>query len=154
MGFIEDMEEIISATNQERQTLLFSATFSKEVVSLAEKFLREDYGVVKIKPEEPTLKAIRQKFYQIPERGLKDKLIKILQSSPNNKTIIFTHTKREAQELATELKGLGFKVEALHGDYSQKRRESVLKNFRQGSFHILVATDIASRGLDIKDERI
>ncbi|MCS7150651.1 MAG: DEAD/DEAH box helicase [Caldimicrobium sp.] len=151
MGFIEDIEEIISATPKDRQTLLFSATFNRVVTNLAEKFLKEDYGIIKIKPEDPTLESITQKVYQTSEKGLWEKLIRLLQAAPDSKTIIFTHTKREAESLSVGLREQGFKVEALHGDYPQKKRETILRKFREGVFYILVATDVASRGLDIRD---
>lgn len=154
MGFIEDIEEIIEATPKERQTLLFSATFNRVILNLAEKFLRPGYDTIKIKPEEPTLKTITQKVYQTSERGRLEKLVRLLEVAPDTKTIVFTHTKKEAEELSKELKELGFKVEALHGDHSQRKREAVLRGFREGAFNILVATDVASRGLDIRDVEI
>lgn len=151
MGFIEDIEEIIQATPENRQTLLFSATLPREILSMAERFLKPDYTKVRIKPEEPTLNTITQKVYKTSERGRFEKLVNLLRVAEDTKTIIFTHTKKEAEELASELRELGFGVSALHGDYSQRKRENVLKGFRESRFNILVATDVASRGLDIKD---
>jgi len=151
MGFIEDIEEILESVPKERQTLLFSATMPREILYLAQRFLREDHAIVKIKPEEPTLKSIKQWIYKTHQGQRFEKLLNILKAAPETKTMIFTHTKKEADELAQELRLQGFKVQALHGDYSQKKREYILKGFRNNYFHILVATDVASRGLDIKD---
>lgn len=151
MGFIEDIEDIVNQLPMERQTLLFSATIPKEILRIAKKFLKADHITVRIKPEEPTLNTIEQKIFKTHNSKRFEKLINILKSTHPSKTIIFTHTKREAEVLAEELRGYGFKVEALHGDFSQKKREYILKGFKNNSFNILVATDVASRGLDIKD---
>lgn len=151
MGFIEDIEEIINALPKERQTLLFSATIPKEILRIAEKYLKPDHQMIKIKADEPNLNLIDQKIFKTKMSKRFDKLINILETNKFAKTIIFTHTKREAELLAEELRNSGFMVEALHGDFSQKKREYILRGFRNNQFNILVATDIASRGLDIKD---
>ncbi len=151
MGFIEDIEEIVLKLRKDRQTLLFSATIPKEILRIGEKFLKPDHAEIRIKPEEPTLNIIDQKIYKTKQGESFEKLIHLLQAAFSSKTIIFTHTKREAEILAEKLRNYGFKVEALHGDFSQKKREYILKGFRNNYFNILVATDVASRGLDIKD---
>ncbi len=151
MGFIEDIEEIIMSLPKERQTLLFSATIPEEVLSVAKKFLKPAHKVIKIKPEEPTLNNIEQRIFKTKTSQRFEKLVSILRASQFAKTIIFTHTKKEAELLAVELRNSGFMVEALHGDFSQKKREYILRGFRNNRFNILVATDVASRGLDIKD---
>ncbi|MEZ0343945.1 MAG: DEAD/DEAH box helicase [Caldimicrobium sp.] len=151
MGFIEDIEEIINVLPEERQTLLFSATIPREILRIAEKFLKPDHQMIKIKPEEPTLSSIDQKIFKTKLARRFEKLINILKAAQFAKTIIFTHTKKEAELLAEELRNFGFMVEALHGDFSQKKREYILRGFRNNQFNILVATDVASRGLDIKD---
>jgi ATP-dependent RNA helicase DeaD len=149
MGFIEDIEEIISHCPEERQTMLFSATIPKAVRSLAERFLAPDYEIIRIKPEEPTLSTISQVVYQVKTENRCERLKEILRQH-SGKTIIFTPTKAEADSLAGLLRKEGFLAQALHGDHSQKKREAVLRGFRQGDFNILVATDVAARGLDIK----
>ena len=149
MGFIEDIEEIISHCPEERQTMLFSATIPKAVLSLAERFLAPDYEIIRIKPEEPTLSTISQVVYQVKTEDRFERLKEILWQH-SGKTIIFTPTKAEADSLAGLLRKEGFLAQALHGDHSQKKREAVLRSFRQGDFNILVATDVAARGLDIK----
>ncbi len=150
MGFIEDIEEIITKCPSERQTLLFSATISPVIIELARRFLSADFETIRIKPQEIMKDNIAQKIYQITPAGKYEKLKSILKERPM-KTIIFTATKLEAETLSTTLREDGFLAQALHGDYSQKKREAVLRGFRAGEFSILVATDVASRGLDIKD---
>ncbi|MGB9766119.1 MAG: DEAD/DEAH box helicase, partial [Sulfurihydrogenibium sp.] len=150
MGFIEDIEEIMSYLPEERQNLLFSATMPKEILELAEEFLNEDYETIKVKPDEITVEKIKQIIYRVDPKNKFSKLIQILSENDAEKTIIFTQTKLEADELAEKLKEEGFNVSAIHGDFSQKKRETVLHNFRTGKLKILVATDVAARGLDIK----
>ncbi len=149
MGFLPDIEYIINKTPENRQTLLFSATMPGEIQKLAEKFLKPDYEKVVIAPTQIVVDKIKQKAYIIRGKKL-HKLEKLLSENTEKKSIIFTQTKKGAEELASKLKKAGFNVEAIHGDYSQKKRENVIKKFRTDKIKILVATDVAARGLDIK----
>lgn len=151
MGFIEDVISITRTIRTDRQTLMFSATFNEEIIRIAETFLKHDYKVIRIKAEERTLQNITQKVYRIAEKERFAKLIKILKTLSDTKTIVFTSTKNEVETLTKELGRAGLHVRGLHGDYSQRLRETILREFRQGDFNILVATDVASRGLDIRD---
>ncbi len=150
MGFIEDIEFIFSQTPEEKQTLLFSATLPPEIRDVIRRFLKEDHAEVRIEPEKPTVEKIRQKIYRVGDRELFKTFLAKLEETPFRKGIVFTQTKREADWLADRLKEAGFNAEAIHGDYSQSRREWVLRNFRKGNIDLLVATDVAARGLDIK----
>ncbi|HIO42339.1 MAG TPA: DEAD/DEAH box helicase [Aquifex sp.] len=150
MGFIEDIEFIFSQTPEEKQTLLFSATLPPEIRDVIRRFLKEDHAEVRIEPEKPTVEKIRQKIYRVGDRKLFETFLAKLEETPFRKGIVFTQTKREADWLADRLKEAGFNAEAIHGDYSQNRREWVLRNFRKGNIDLLVATDVAARGLDIK----
>lgn len=150
MGFIEDIEFIFSQTPEEKQTLLFSATLPPEIRDVIRRFLKEDHAEVRIEPEKPTVEKIRQKIYRVGDRKLFETFLAKLEETPFRKGIVFTQTKREADWLADRLKEAGFNAEAIHGDYSQSRREWVLRNFRKGNIDLLVATDVAARGLDIK----
>lgn len=150
MGFIEDIEDIMSYLPEDRQNLLFSATMPKEILELAQEFLNEDYQTIKVKPDEITVEKIKQIIYRVDPKNKFNKLIEVLSQNQAEKTIIFTQTKLEADQLSEDLSKEGFGVSAIHGDFSQKKRETVLHNFRTGKLKILVATDVAARGLDIK----
>ncbi len=151
MGFIDDIEFIFNKTPKEKQTLLFSATMPPSIKSLAEEFLKPDYETVKVKPEEVTVEKIKQYVFRVDEKNQFLKLTETLSEEPKQKAIIFTETKKGADDLARRLRKEGFNAEAIHGDFSQSKREKVLKDFRQNKLKILVATDVAARGLDIKD---
>jgi len=150
MGFIEDIEDIMNELPENRQNLLFSATMPKPILELAEEFLNPDYETIRIKPEEVTVDRIKQIAYKVDEKDRFEKLKEILNENKDVKTIIFTQTKKMADEVANKLQKEGFNASAIHGDFSQAKRENVLKRFRTDNLKILVATDVAARGLDIK----
>ncbi len=150
MGFAEDIEEIISYTPKDRQTLLFSATIPKEVESLARRHLREDYKFVKVITEELKPKIEERMIKLNYHRQKMSELEKILREHLLEKVIVFVKTKRDAKDITQELKNRGFNVVSLHGDMTQRQRETSLKLFKEGKVKIIVATDVASRGLDIK----
>ena len=150
MGFIEDIEFIFSKTPQKKQTLMFSATMPPAIKRLAEEFLNPDYETIRIKPEEVTVDRIKQIVYRVDQNKQLEKLTESLKEYRDTKTIVFTETKKGADQLANELKKRGFNADAIHGDFSQAKREKVLKSFRRNQLQILVATDVAARGLDIK----
>ncbi len=150
MGFIEDIEFIFSKTPQNKQTLMFSATMPPAIKRLAEEFLNPDYETIRIKPEEVTVDRIKQIVYRVDQSKQLEKLTESLKEYGDTKTIVFTETKKGADQLASELKKRGFNADAIHGDFSQAKREKVLRSFRRNQLQILVATDVAARGLDIK----
>ncbi|WP_293442862.1 DEAD/DEAH box helicase [Persephonella sp.] len=150
MGFIEDIEFIFSKTPQKKQTLMFSATMPPAIKRLAEEFLSPDYETIRIKPEEITVDRIKQIVYRVDQSKQLEKLTESLEEYRDTKTIVFTETKKGADQLANELKKRGFNADAIHGDFSQAKREKVLRSFRRNQLQILVATDVAARGLDIK----
>ncbi|MEN3028131.1 MAG: DEAD/DEAH box helicase [Aquificaceae bacterium] len=150
MGFIEDIEWIIAQLPKERQTFLFSATIGKEVEELAKRHLRKDYKFVRVITEELKPK-IEERLIKLSSAGQKlSELEKILREHLLEKIIVFVKTKKDAREITDELKRRGFHVVSLHGDMTQRQRENSLKLFREGKVKIVVATDVASRGLDIK----
>lgn len=150
MGFIEDIHFIMSNLPEDRQNLLFSATMPREILQLAEEFLKPDYETIRVKPDEVTVEKIRQIVYRVNPESVYQTVKEILNQQSAEKTIIFTQTKIEADELAEKLFRDGFNASAIHGDFSQNKREAVLRKFRTGELKILVATDVAARGLDIK----
>ena len=150
MGFIEDIEWIITQLPKERQSLLFSATIPREVEELAKKHLKKDYKFVKVITEELKPK-IEERLIKVNSSGQKmSELEKILREHVLEKVIVFVKTKKDAKEITQELKRKGFNVVSLHGDMTQGQRENALRLFRDGKVKIVVATDVASRGLDIK----
>ena len=148
MGFIEDIQTIMSSVPETRQTLLFSATMPDAIRRIAEKFMKTP-EVVKIKSKEMTVENIEQFYVKSVEREKFDVLSRLLNVQQPELAIIFGRTKRRVDELAKALNIRGYVAEGIHGDLSQAKRMSVLKQFKAGKVDILVATDVAARGLDI-----
>ncbi|TAA71826.1 DEAD/DEAH box helicase [Planococcus salinarum] len=148
MGFIEDIQTIMSSVPDTRQTLLFSATMPDAIRKIAEKFMKTP-EIVKIKSKEMTVENIEQFYVKSVEREKFDVLSRLLNVQQPELAIIFGRTKRRVDELAKALNIRGYVAEGIHGDLSQAKRMSVLKQFKAGKVDILVATDVAARGLDI-----
>lgn len=150
MGFIEDIENILSQTPAERQTALFSATISKTVRSLADKYMR-DPQMVMIEHKQMTVATTEQRYYMINEEDKLAALTRLIEVEEVGATLIFTRTRAGSARLANELVQRGIPAEALNGDLAQEARIHVLNRFRSGQLKVLVATDVAARGLDIED---
>lgn len=148
MGFIEDIQTIMATVPESRQTLLFSATMPDAIRRIAEKFMKTP-EIVKIKSKEMTVENIEQFYVKSVEREKFDILSRLLNVQQPELAIIFGRTKRRVDELAKALNIRGYVAEGIHGDLSQAKRMSVLKQFKAGKVDILVATDVAARGLDI-----
>ncbi|MFN8527896.1 MAG: DEAD/DEAH box helicase [Anaerolineae bacterium] len=148
MGFIDDVERILRETPADRQTALFSATLPDEIRSLAQKYLHDPVSVT-IAHRTLTVPQIAQSYYLIDEEYKLPLTARLLETEEIKSALIFTRTKIGAATLADALLGRGFPVEAIHGDLSQDVRETVMRRFRNGLVNILVATDVAARGLDI-----
>lgn len=148
MGFIEDIQSIMSNVPESRQTLLFSATMPDPIRRIAEKFMKTP-EIVKIKSKEMTVENIEQFFVKSVEREKFDILSRLLNVQQPELAIVFGRTKRRVDELAHALNLRGYLAEGIHGDLSQAKRMSVLKQFKANKIDILVATDVAARGLDI-----
>ncbi|WP_157101612.1 DEAD/DEAH box helicase [Planococcus plakortidis] len=148
MGFIEDIQSIMSNVPEARQTLLFSATMPDPIRRIAEKFMKSP-EIVKIKSKEMTVENIEQFFVKSVEREKFDILSRLLNVHQPELAIVFGRTKRRVDELAHALNIRGYLAEGIHGDLSQAKRMSVLKQFKANKIDILVATDVAARGLDI-----
>ena len=148
MGFLRDIKKIISFLPQKRQNLLFSATFSKEIKKLAQGILHNPV-MVEAAPENTTAEKVNQKLYKVP-KSKKTELVGQLISKGNwNQVLIFTRTKHGANRLTEKLIKRGISAAAIHGNKSQGARTKALKGFKDNSIRVLVATDIAARGLDI-----
>ncbi|GIN63505.1 DEAD-box ATP-dependent RNA helicase CshA [Robertmurraya siralis] len=148
MGFIEDIEAILSKTPEERQTLLFSATMPAPIQRMAEKFMKNPQ-VVRVKTKEVTVPLIEQYYLEVQEKSKFDILTRLLDIQTPELAIVFGRTKRRVDELSEALNLRGYMAEGIHGDLSQAKRLSVLRKFKEGSIDVLVATDVAARGLDI-----
>lgn len=148
MGFLEDIENILKEIPLERQTLLFSATMPKPIQNLANEFLK-DPEFIRIKTKEVTVPNTEQYYYEVQEKQKFDVLCRLLDIQSPELAIIFGRTKRRVDELFEALNKRGYSAEGIHGDLTQARRNSVLRHFKDGIIDILVATDVAARGLDI-----
>jgi ATP-dependent RNA helicase DeaD len=148
MGFIEDIESILSEVPAERQTLLFSATMPGPIQRIAERFMRNPQ-IVKVKSKEVTVPNIQQYYVEVHEKTKFDVLTRLLDIQSPELAIIFGRTKRRVDELSEALNTRGYAAEGIHGDMTQAKRMSVLRQFKEGTIEILVATDVAARGLDI-----
>jgi ATP-dependent RNA helicase DeaD len=150
MGFIEPVEEILSATPSIRQTALFSATMPVRIRSLADRFMRDPQSVT-IKKATMTLSGTEQRYYLVHEGDKLAALTNLFEIEPITSALIFVRTRIETGQLAGQLSARGFPAEALNGDLEQNAREQILGRFRSGQIKVLVATDVAARGLDIDD---
>ncbi|MEZ4952216.1 MAG: DEAD/DEAH box helicase [Saprospiraceae bacterium] len=150
MGFIEDIEEILSHCPEERRMLLFSATMPQRIKKLAEKFMG-DYDIVKVKTETESADTVEQVYYSVYERDKLRALRRLIDTEPEFYALVFSRTRVGADRLAEKLNSAGLDVEALHGEVSQAQRERILAKFKRGHASILVATDVAARGIDINN---
>jgi len=150
MGFIEDVEKILSETPAERQTALFSATLPTRIRTLASRFMRDPQAVT-IKHDTLTLTTTEQRYYLVHENDKTNALTRLFEIEPIHSALIFARTRAETSQLANELVVRGIPAEAIHGDLDQQARERVLGRFRANQLKVLVATDVAARGLDIED---
>ena len=152
MGFAEDLEAILDATPKERQTALFSATLPPRIVAIAGRHLRDPVRIVigreKLAPG--TLPKVRQLAYVVSRAHKPAALGRVLDMESPSSAIVFCRTRNEVDELTETLSGRGYRAEALHGGLSQEQRDRVMKRFRAGATDLLVATDVAARGLDIE----
>ncbi|WP_134705073.1 DEAD/DEAH box helicase [Ammoniphilus sp. YIM 78166] len=148
MGFIDDIKLILSEIPEERQTLLFSATMPKAIQELAVRFMNEP-EVIAVKAKEVTVPNIEQQYMEMPEKQKFDVLCRMLDIHAPELAIVFGRTKRRVDELSEALTKRGYTAEGIHGDLNQAKRDSVLRKFKEGTIEVLVATDVAARGLDI-----
>lgn len=152
LGFLPDVERLFAFTPAGRQTMLFSATMPGQIVSLARKYQNKPVHIRVNDPDEGHTKAdIKQFFYRAHSLDKDEVVARILQAEGRGKTVIFTKTKRQAAKVSEELVDRGFKATALHGDMSQEARERSMDAFRAGKKDILVATEVAARGIDVDD---
>ena len=150
MGFIHDIKRIIALLPKKRQSLFFSATMPADIVALSKKILGNPEKVT-ISPEKTTAERVEQTLYYVIKKAKARLLIHILNEQNFYSILVFSRTKYGADKIVKLLKKAGFKAEAIHGNKSQNARQKALKNFKEGKTQILVATDIAARGIDISE---
>ena len=150
MGFIEDVEEILSNTNDYRRILLFSATMPERIIRLSKKYMR-DVEILRVPAQEVTTELTDQIYFEVRDSNKFDALTRIIDVEPEFYGIVFCRTKIGVDEVVNKLTERGYAAEGLHGDVSQVQREKILKRFKKKLANILVATDVAARGIDINN---
>ena len=150
MGFIEDIEEILSHANDRRRILLFSATMPERIISLSKKYMR-DSELLRVPSQEMTTELTDQIYFEVRDSDKFDALTRIIDTEPEFYGIVFSRTKVGVDELVNRLTERGYAAEGLHGDVSQGQREKILRKFKKKLANILVATDVAARGIDINN---
>ncbi len=150
MGFIEDMEEIMRHTNPDKRTLLFSATMPTRIKKLAKKYIN-DFKLIRAQSETLTPGTTEHFYYEVPAAHKLDALCRLIDFQENFYGLIFCRTRKDAAQVADQLAEQGYKAEAIHGEISQGQRERSLKRFKSRKVNILVATDVAARGIDVQN---
>lgn len=150
MGFREDIETILKEMPENRQTGLFSATMPKPILDITKTY-QKDAAFIKMTPKEVTIPLIKQAYYQVRRQDKEEVLCRLIDYYDPKRALIFCNTKRMVDELIEHLKARGYEVEGLHGDLSQHQRDTVMNLFRSGRANILIATDVAARGIDVSD---
>ena len=150
MGFIADIERILEMTPESRQTMLYSATMPPEILKISKRYMRDPVKIA-INVKDIVAPKIKQVFYEVLERDKPEVLRRLLDVESPELTLIFCHTKREVDDVAARLQKLGYNAGALHGDFTQAHREDMMTKFRGGKIDILVATDVAGRGIDVEN---
>ena len=149
MGFRDDIETILQGMPEERQTALFSATMPKPILEITRQYQKSDAEYIRMTPKEITTKSIEQSYFVIPRNIKFEVLCRLIDFYQPKRSLIFANTKRMVDELATKLKDKGYEADGLHGDLSQNQRDMVMNTFRKGTINILIATDVAARGIDV-----
>lgn len=150
MGFRDDIETILTDTPDDRQTVMFSATMPKEIMEIAGKY-QKNAKVIKVVRKELTVENIQQYYYEVRPKNKTEVLCRLIDIHNPRLSVVFCNTKRQVDELISELKGRGYFADGIHGDMKQQQRDRVMEDFRSGKIDILIATDVAARGIDVSD---
>ncbi len=150
MGFREDIETILTDTPSERQTVLLSATMPKAIMEIAKNY-QHDAEVIKVVRKELTVENIEQYYFEVHKRNKNEVLSRLIDVYKPRLSVVFCNTKHQVDELISELKGRGYFADGIHGDMKQAQRDRVMADFRSGKTEILIATDVAARGIDVDD---
>ena len=133
---------------EERQTALFSATMPKPILEITKEYQKEDAEYLRITPKEVTIPLVKQAYYQVPRKEKEEVLTRLMDYYHPKRSLIFCNTKRMVDELTEHLKDRGYQAEGLHGDLTQHQRDTVMNLFRGGRMDVLIATDVAARGIE------
>ena len=150
MGFKKDIDTILKDTPKKKQTLLFSATMPKEVLKITKNYMKNPH-LIEVSKRNEGAKNIKHSYYIVGSKDRYSALRRLCDYNPNIYGIVFCRTRRECKEVSSKLMADGYNADALHGDLSQAQRDYVMTKFRQKNIEILVATDVAARGLDVND---
>jgi ATP-dependent RNA helicase DeaD len=150
MGFAEDIEKLMQSMPEKRQTIFFSATFDPRIRRLIERYTT-NAATITIQQKALTVPTIEQRYYEVQGRSKTEVLCRVLDMEDPRLTIVFANTKKAVDDVVDALVGRGYAADRLHGDLNQMMRERVMRNFRSGNVEVLVATDVAARGLDVND---
>lgn len=151
MGFREDIETILQGVNEEHQTVLFSATMPQAILEITSQYQKANATHIQIQKKELTVPLVKQYYYEVKRENKEEVVARLLDYYNPRQTLVFCNTKKMVDELADKLKGRGYFAEGLHGDLSQAQRDKVMNGFRSGTTEILIATDVAARGIDVDD---
>ncbi|MFA6492395.1 MAG: DEAD/DEAH box helicase [Candidatus Babeliales bacterium] len=150
MGFRDDIEAILKRTPSTRQTLLFSATMAAPILQIARTY-QKDPHIIRVAHEKVTVPAIEQVYYEIESFKKTDLFTRLIDINNPKRVIVFCNTKRRVDDLASDLRARGYSADGIHGDMTQQKRNRVMDHFRKGTTDILIATDVAARGIDVSD---
>lgn len=150
MGFREDIDTILEKVPEDRQTILFSATMPKEILDITRKY-QKDPVHIKVAHKQLTVPSIEQYYLEVKESAKLEVLSRLIDTNDIKLSLVFCNTKKRVDDLTSSLQSRGFSAEALHGDMRQEHRDKVMSQFRKGNFDILIATDVAARGIDVDD---
>lgn len=150
MGFVEDIETILAGVPEDHQTALFSATMPEEILRITGRY-QKDAQMIQVEKKELTIPLVKQYYYEVQRQNKEEVVCRLLDYYNPRRSLIFCNTKHMADTLTENLKGRGYFADVLHGDLSQAMRDKVMNSFRNGTTEILIATDVAARGLDVDD---
>ena len=151
MGFREDIETILEGIGTEHQTVLFSATMPQAILDITSQYQKPNAKHIQVQKKELTIPLVKQYYYEVKRENKEEVAARLLDYYNPRQTLVFCNTKKMVDELCEKLKGRGYFAEGLHGDLSQAQRDKVMHGFRKGTTEILIATDVAARGIDVDD---
>lgn len=151
MGFVDDIREILALTNPDKRMLMFSATMPKEIMAIAAEFMRPEFEIARAAVNATNTDLTEQIFHEVKREDKIDALARVIESLPEIYALVFCRTRADVDEVTEKLSALKYHVEALHGEISQAQRLRVIESFKKRKFPVLIATDVAARGIDVND---